>query len=138
MKGRPTDFTPELADTICEQLALGRSMRSICLEEEMPAMQTIWRWLREKEDFSEQYARAKQESADAMSEELLEIADNPSNEDVNRDRLRVDARKWLMSKMKPKKYGDKMDVTSDGKAITVSFDSSFKNGTTHKSKTDSQ
>lgn len=137
MKGRPTDFTPELADTICEQLALGRSMRSICLEEEMPAMQTIWRWLREKEDFSEQYARAKQESADAMSEELLEIADNPSNEDVNRDRLRVDARKWLMSKMKPKKYGDKMDVTSDGKAITVSFDSSFKNGTTPKPKTDS-
>ena len=137
MKGRPTDFTPELADTICEQLALGRSMRSICLEEEMPAMQTIWRWLREKEDFSEQYARAKQESADAMSEELLEIADNPSNEDVNRDRLRVDARKWLMSKMKPKKYGDKMDVTSDGKAITVSFDSSFKNGTAPKPKTDS-
>ncbi len=126
--GRPTKYTQELADRICERLALGESMRTVCREEGMPVMSTIFKWLRENELFSEQYARAKQESADAMSEELLEIADNPSNEDVNRDRLRVDARKWLMAKMKPKKYGDKMDVTTDGKPINVLFDNAFTPG----------
>ena len=101
-------------------------------------MQTIFSWLRTKPEFLEQYARAKQESADALAEELLDIADDGSNDwmesnkpgnqgyDMNgealqRSRLRVDTRKWLMSKQKPKKYGDKMDVTSGGEPVSVTM-----------------
>lgn len=133
--GRPTIFTKELGDKICEDLALGISMRSVTKEDWCPSMATIFRWIRENKEFQEQYARAKEESTDAMSEDLLDIADDSTNdfvdivredgstftkadqENIQRARLRVDTRKWLMSKMKPKKYGDKMDVTSDGKAI---------------------
>lgn len=133
-KGRPSEYTQEIADKICEQLAIGTSLRTVCLADEMPAIRTVFNWFRTYPDFLQQYARAKEESADAMSEEILDIADDGSNdlmtiqkgnveyevenkEVVNRSRLRVDTRKWIMSKMKPKKYGDKLDLTSDGKAL---------------------
>jgi len=126
-KGRPTIYTQELADTICLRLACGESMRSVCRDKGMPSMQTVWRWLREKRDFREQYDYAKQESADAMAEDALGIADEAFDVIIGNDKsdgarvqakkLAVDTRKWMMSKMKPKKYGDKVDITSDGKAI---------------------
>lgn len=126
--GRPTSYTQELADKICEQLAQGLSMRTISKDDTMPAMSTMFEWLRIHKEFTEQYARAKQESADAMAEDILDIADDGSNdymetdggkeqyngESVQRSRLRVDTRKWLMAKMKPKVYGDKLDLTNDG------------------------
>lgn len=132
--GRPTIFTKELADQICEQLAMGKSMRTVCRDERMPAMSTIFSWLRTNEDFLEQYARAKEESADALVDEMIEIADDGSNdlmtitkgrtdyevenkEVTNRSKLRVDTRKWIASKLKPKRYGDKLDLTSGGRAI---------------------
>lgn len=135
--GRPSDYTQELADKICSQLSMGKSLRSVCKEEGMPSAQTIFNWFRTNKEFLEQYARAKQESADAMAEEILDISDDGTNdwvtitmpggyekevenrEVVNRSKLRVDTRKWLMAKMKPKVYGDKLDVTSDGKALPV-------------------
>lgn len=103
----------------------------------MPAPAMIFRWLREHKDFSEQYARACRERSEAMAEDILDISDDGvndwmaiqygkdpnnvawkvNNEAVQRSKLRVETRKWLMSKMIPKKYGDKVDVTSDGKAI---------------------
>ena len=132
--GRPTKFTQELADAVCEQIAQGKSMRTVCAPDEMPAIATLFRWLREHESFREQYARATEERTEAMAEDILDIADDGSNdlmtiqkgdmtyeienkEVTNRSRLRVDTRKWLMAKMKPKKYGDKLDLTSDGKAL---------------------
>ncbi len=133
--GRETIYTQELADKICEDLALGYSLRTVTKNDWCPSMATIFRWLKDNKEFREQYARAKEESTDAMAEDVLDIADDSTNdfmekemgdgktievvnqENIQRARLRVDTRKWLMSKMKPKKYGDKMDVTSDGKAI---------------------
>jgi hypothetical protein len=133
--GRPSIYTQELADTICERLALGESMRTVCASEDMPSLSTVFKWLREDEKFSQQYARAKQESADYMAEELLEIADDGTNdymekerpdgstytaldqEHIQRSRLRIDTRKFLMAKMKPKRYGDQLDVTSGGDKI---------------------
>lgn len=132
--GRPSDYTQNKADAICEQLALGVSLRSVCKQEDMPSIATVFKWMRTNEEFLKQYARAKQESADAMAEEVLDIADNSANdymdkqfgetkvrvvdqENIQRSRLRVDTRKWLMSKMKPKKYADKIDVTSGGETI---------------------
>lgn len=115
--GRPSSYTQELADKICEELALGKSLRTVCAGEDMPSMQTVFSWFRTKPEFLEQYARAKQESSDYMAEELIDISDTENMEDVQRARLRIDTRKWLMAKMKPKRYGDQIDVTSAGDKI---------------------
>lgn len=128
--GRPSDYTVDLADIICSRLANGESMRSISLDDEMPSRQTMFRWIREKEGFRDQYTRAKEESADAYAEEIADIADNGTNdwmetadpdnpgyrlngEHVQRSKLRIDSRKWLASKLKPKKYGEKLSVGGD-------------------------
>lgn len=126
--GRPSTYSQELADKICEQLALGKSIRTVCASSDMPAMSTFFMWLRQKPGFSEQYARAKEEATEAMAEELQDIADDSFNvivgggdksdsARVQAYKLRIDTRKWLMSKMKPKKYGDKLDVTSGGEKL---------------------
>lgn len=127
MTGRPTDYSPELASKVCAELAMGKSLRSVCKDDALPCAATIFNWLRVHPEFLEQYTRAKEESADAMAEECLDIADDGTNdymerldkdgecvgyqlngEHVQRSRLRVETRKWLMSKMKPKKYGEKI------------------------------
>ena len=138
--GRPSDYTKEIAAEICSQLAEGYSLRTVCSSEDMPSKTTVFRWLSLSNDaewasdFRDQYARAKQEAADAMADELLDIVDDGTNdwmeinrggykstivdqEAVQRSKLRAETRKWLMSKMKPKKYGEKLDLTSDGKRI---------------------
>lgn len=126
--GRPTTYTKELADKICEKLALGLSMRTICKEEDMPAMSSVFKWLRENKDFSEQYVLAKQEGTDAMSEDLMELGDEAielaqtvdpkqSSAVVQAVKLKSDNLKWTMSKLKPKKYGDKLDMTTNGKDL---------------------
>lgn len=134
--GRPTDYSPELSDLICERLAQGESMRSIARDDSMPAMSTLFKWLRIHTEFAQQYAIAKEESADALVDDMLDIADNqveqplivdglPMQVDgklvmvkdavsVNHARLRVDARKWAASKLKPKKYGDKVTQEHTG------------------------
>jgi len=110
--GRPSDYTQELADEICSQLAEGISLRTVCKPDDMPNKGTVFRWLRTQEGFSDQYAKAKADSADALLEDMLHIADD-DKEDVQRSRLRVDVRKWAASKLKPKKYGDKLELGSD-------------------------
>ena len=133
--GRPSVFSQDIANRICEELAIGYSLRSVCKADDMPSIATVFNWFRTNKEFLEQYARAKQESADAMAEDILDIADESTNdwktleyadgreydvvnnEAVQRSRLRVDTRKWLMAKMKPKKYGEKLDVVSDGEKI---------------------
>jgi hypothetical protein len=79
----------------------------------MPSATTVFNWLRTNPGFLEQYARAKEESADALADEMLDIADNTDEEAQSR-RVRVDTRKWIASKLKPKKYGDKIDATLSG------------------------
>lgn len=136
--GRPTTFTQALADKICARIASGESVRSISRDEHMPCGATIYNWLLDKKHlhFLEQYARARDIQAELMFEEILEIADDGSNdfmtiqkgereynvedkEVTNRSRLRVDSRKWYLSKVLPKKFGDKLDLTSDGKPIPL-------------------
>ena len=118
--GRPSKYSQELADIICIRLACGESMRSVCLDKDMPAMPTVWRWIRERDEFRKQYDRAKHESADVHAEEMVDIADH--GEDVARDRLRIDTRKWVASKLKPKKYGDKASLDVDtGRDIKITI-----------------
>lgn len=122
-QGRPSSYTDSIADSICGRIAVGDSLRKICLEDG-PDMKTVMRWLaNDQGGFRQQYARAREAQADFMAEEILQIADDGLNdtyqtengEAVNQDviarsRLRVDARKWLASKMAPKKYGEKLQL----------------------------
>lgn len=119
--GRPTDYNKEIASAICAELAEGRSLRTVCKSDNMPAMSTVFLWLRDHKEFSEQYAQAKEESAEAQHEELADLGDQAiqlaqslpgqqASAAVQAVRLKADNLKWSMSKMKPKKYGDKLDV----------------------------
>lgn len=117
--GRPTDYTQDLAAEFCARIARGESVRKVCEADDMPSRTTVFNWLHEHSEFVDQYTRAKEDSAEAMAEEIMEIVDD-AKEDKNalmKAKLRADTRMWLMTKMKPKKYGPKVDVTSDGKAL---------------------
>ena len=119
--GRPTFYTPDLAYKLCSLIADGKSMRTICAMDNMPAMTTVFRWLDEKETFRQQYARAKEAQADALVEDMLVIPD--IEDDVARARLKVDTRKWIASKLKAKKYGDSTNVKhTDGDGKPVGFE----------------
>jgi hypothetical protein len=120
-----------VGDLICERIANGESLRAICRDEEMPALSTVFRWLSLDTSFSEQYARAREEQADTFADEIVSISDEEATtvkvdeEDVRvvfdatavaRNRLRVDARKWVASKLKPKKYGERQVLAGDPEA----------------------
>lgn len=125
--GRPSAYTQELADLICERLADGESLRSICRDESMPDKATVCRWLAKHQDFRDQYAHAREMQADSLFDENLDIADNANNdwmerfgegnegwqingEAIQRSKLRIDTRKWMAGKLAPKKYGDKQQI----------------------------
>jgi hypothetical protein len=109
---RPSLYSDELADDICDMIANGISLRSICIAPDMPSTRTVLRWLDEKPDFVAKYERARKEQADMFAEELVGIADEA--DDVNKARLRIDTRKWVASKLLPKKYGDKITAEVGG------------------------
>lgn len=111
---RPSDFTQETADLICALLLEGESLRSICAMDGMPDKATVFRWLAAKPAFRDQYAKAKEDQAEALADEIVAIADD-QDEDVQRSRLRVDARKWVAAKLLPKKYGERGSLELTGK-----------------------
>ena len=129
-RGRPTRYTPEVAATICTQLAEGESLRSICDDAAVPARSTVLAWLfdGEHEEFIDQYARAREAQAEARADEIVDIADDVSSDftkdkdgkttvnhdHIQRSRLRVDARKWIAAKLLPKRYGDKLQHMGEG------------------------
>lgn len=114
--GRPTKFTPELGTQICSQLADGLSLRKICEATEMPSIDTVRRWLLDdnKQEFQVQYVRAREEQADYYADAIIEEADKATDRDsAAAAKVKVDARKWVASKLKPKKYGDKLDLDAN-------------------------
>lgn len=129
--GRNSIFSPELAETICGRLAEGESLRTICADDAMPSQSAVFNWLSggKHPAFVEQYTRAREAQAERMAEEILDIADDASadtyldsegnertnHEVVARSRLRVDSRKWLASKLLPKKYGDRTAIEHTGR-----------------------
>lgn len=133
--GRPTDYCLETVAAICARLTEGESLRSICLDGEMPVLSTVFLWLAKHPEFSEQYTRAREEQAETLADEIVSISDEQctmvradkhlgakaddegmvevvfDSTAVARNRLRVDARKWVAAKLLPRKFGDKVEVT---------------------------
>ena len=115
-------FTQEVADQICDRVMNGESSRAICEAQGMPTWRTLFRWLDANEAFRQQYARAKEIAGERMAEDIISIADSADSESYNAARLQVDARKWIMSKLLPKKYGDATllkHADPDGNALKV-------------------
>jgi Bacteriophage Sf6, terminase small subunit-like len=112
-RGRPSQFNWDLADEICRRIAEGETLRSICGLDRMPAHTTILRWLRENEVFRTQYARAREDQADALADEMLDAARSATNQDANAKRVLVDTLKWRAGKLRPKVYGDRMRIETE-------------------------
>lgn len=125
---RPSKFTQALADSICEHIASGKSLVTWCSEAGRPNYSTLTRWLDAHESFRTSYMRAREDQADFLAEEIIQIADDGRNDSyqddegnvrtdhdvIARSRLRVDARKWYAGKVAPKKYGDKVQTEVSG------------------------
>ena len=129
--GRPSKLTPAVCEEICARLADGESLRSICLSDHLPEARTVHRWLVTDDAFRQQYARAREIQADTLFDECLDIADDSTgdrkvvgrdgeerevmdSEFAQRSRIRIDTRKWMAGKLRPKVYGDKIDVEHSG------------------------
>lgn len=107
-RGRPSLYTPEIAEEICRRLADGEPLTRICEDDHLPVESTIRKWaLEDREGFYAEYTRARQLQAQHMFDETVGISDVGTG-DVARDRLRVDTRKWWLSKVVPKLYGDRV------------------------------
>jgi hypothetical protein len=141
--GRPTLYTQAIADEVCERMANGESLREICRSDHIPHEATVRTWSTDdREGFATQYARAREALMEYWADEIIDIADDGTNdwmqrkaqdgsvakvldaEHVQRSRVRIDSRKWLMSKLAPKRYGDttKHEVTGkDGGPLEVSW-----------------
>lgn len=116
--GRPTDYTEDLGDLICEGVSRKTPLARLCDEnDDLPNPRTVYRWLRTHKEFCHNYTRAKEDQADYLAEECLDIADRVGLDAADK-RIMVDTRKWLASKFQPKKYSDKQyietkDTTQD-------------------------
>jgi len=138
--GRPSDYTPDLAERICSAIMTStKGLRTICEENEgFPHVDTIIRWIHRRPEFYESYARAREIQQELRADEILEISDDGKNDTyldengklctnhdvINRSRLRVESRKWLMSKLAAKKFGDTQllkHAGSDGGPMTVNL-----------------
>lgn len=136
--GRPSSYTPDMAEAICMRLAMGESLRAICADDDMPDKATVLRWVLVNPEFRDQYARARELQAEGLVDDIMEISDDGTNdwmernsepgedigwrvngEHIQRSKLRIDSRKWFASKVLPKKYGEKQVVEhtdADGKS----------------------
>ncbi len=133
--GRPSSYDPVVAEKICELLSEGVPLREICRMEGMPAWRNIYFWMARDDDLSAHIARAREAGYDAIAEECLDIADNATNdwmdrefrnahgkievqrvvdtEHIQRSKLRIETRLKLLAKWKPEKYGDKTIIAGD-------------------------
>lgn len=122
-RARPVAYCEATAQDICRELIEGRSLRAVCRGRGRPALGTVMRWLAERPDFRTRYGLARQAQADALFEEMLEIADDAAGdfvekksgtpglavnaENIQRSRLRIETRKWIIARLAPKKYGER-------------------------------
>lgn len=121
--GRPSSYTEEVGLIICDLLSDGMSLRKVCERDDMPHKVTVLRWLRDIESFRTQYARAKDEAADSLADDIQDIGDKvlAGEYEPNAARVAIDAKKWTAAKLKPKKYSERLDLTSGGEKFDRSM-----------------
>lgn len=121
--GRPSVYSQKLADRICTLLIEGNSLRKICRKNGMPGLRTVCSWLATNREFQQHYARAREFQAELGADEIVDVADESYDKiagnkgdsaRVQAYRLKVEARKWVASKLLPKKYGDRPDADEKG------------------------
>lgn len=117
--GRPTIFSDALADTIVEKITDGLSLRTICDDAAMPNRSTVVRWLADDESFATKYARAREMQADFMDALVLDTADKCTSETAAADRVKIAAYQWRAAKLRPKAYGDRLDLTTGGEKLGI-------------------
>lgn len=111
---RPSSYTEELADAILDQMMDGRSLRSICDDDDMPNRRTVIRWMEKDEAFATRCARAREMQADYMDDLILDTANSCTVEDAQAARVKISAYQWRASKLAPKRYGDKVQTEVSG------------------------
>lgn len=125
-RGRPSTFSQEVADAICERIANGTPLREICRDDNMPAWRTVYDWMEADADFSARIARAREVGEEAIAQECLMIADTPQlgirttmkpsgtetteTDMIEHRRLQIDTRLKLLAKWNPRKWGEKLAV----------------------------
>lgn len=105
-------YSEAVADEICERLSNGESLLSICKDGHMPDQGSVYRWIAKYEEFATKYVRAREAQAEFLVDELVAIADN-LEEDVQRSKLRLETRRWIAEKLRPKKYGPKVELAGE-------------------------
>ena len=127
------EFSQDVFDRICDRIAGGESLRTICADADMPSKEAVRKWLVKDAGGAlvAQYARAREAQADAIFDEIIDIADTAVNdwmevhgqddagyrvngEHIQRSKLRIDARKWMAGKLRPKVYGEKLTMEGAG------------------------
>jgi hypothetical protein len=140
---RPSEYSPEVVDAICDRMVNGQGLLKICADDEMPARVTVYRWLASNPEFRKRFVEAREALMDFYAEQILTIAFDESGDvildqgkdgktsavanhaKVQRDRLKVDTLKWTASRLFPKRYGDKMELlaqTEEPKDLTVRWE----------------
>jgi len=136
---RPSEYSPEVVDAICDRMVDGQGLLKICADEGMPGRVTVYRWLASNPEFRKRFAEAREALMDFYAEQILSIAFDESGDvildqgkdgktsavanhaKVQRDRLKVDTLKWIASRLFPKRYGDKMELlgqnVQEGEAV---------------------
>lgn len=125
------NYSRALSERICQLLMQGISLRSICERDDMPRRASVMRWLAKHDEFAARYAAAREVGMDMLADEILQIADTPrmgtkkvtkpdgieitEGDMIDHRKLQVDARKWYLSKLAPKKYGEKIQQEITGR-----------------------
>ena len=117
--GRHPVWTPDKKESavaaILTQIAMGKGLVTICKAPDMPSVPTVREWINADPELANRYARAREDQADTLADEIVSIADKA--EDANKARLQVEARKWVAAKLKSQSYGDKVQIAPDADAF---------------------
>jgi hypothetical protein len=108
-----TNYTREIADTICTRMSEGESLRAICRDPDMPSEGTVRGWaVRDVDGFGDRYRAARQMLLEYWADLIIDIADDEESDPRSRQ-IRTGVRQWLMSKLAPRRYGDKVQIGGD-------------------------
>ncbi len=125
-RGRPSKYSSSMAERICERIAEGEPLTRICKDRQVPGYRTVLAWRVANKEFQHMYARAREDAADTLADEIRELAERVEKGKLepNAGRVAIDALKWIASKLKPRQYGDRsrMDLTASLDVTTRAID----------------